>query len=125
MQAIEPLPARVGLNGQTLRNIPGRFAELARELLDRVGENAQFMEKARAVAKEHAVKDGIPRGGAATRVTPEKGRVERFDHRKPAETSPAQRKRFAQRRQSPRQRLEQFASDGNLLPGADQLSPTS
>lgn len=122
MQAIEPFPTKMRLYGQTFGNVTSGFAELAPEQLNSIGENSQFMQEARPVGKKHAVQDLIPGSGTTARVTAEKGGIEGFDRRKHSQTPPAQRESLAQRGQSLRQRLEQFGSDRNLLPGADQLS---
>jgi len=91
VKTVEAFPAVGGLHGQTFGDVASRFEELPPEFLDCFRKNSQLMKKARTVAKQHTVQDGIPRSCAATCVAPEKPRVQRLDYRKRAKTPPAQR----------------------------------
>ncbi len=122
VEIVELRPAIGGLDGCSPGNIAGRFVKLAVDLLESVGENAELVEKARAIAEQEMVEDCVPGGRALACIVAEKFPVQGLDGGNSCDTTAPRIERVAKTDERGGKASEQIGGDGNLLAGANQFA---
>jgi hypothetical protein len=60
VDVVEPLPGIARMHAQALRDVAGRLVELALKVFERLREDTELVEEARAGAEKHMVKNSVP-----------------------------------------------------------------
>lgn len=122
VEIVEALPAIGWLDRKALAEVFCGFIEFANDMLDRIGEDAELLEEARAVGEQYVVKKLVPVGGILSGFAAKEFSFERLDQRKIGQVATASGKSVARGDESVSDANEKIGRHENLLARADKFA---
>jgi hypothetical protein len=122
VQKVEALPAIGWLDRKAPTEVFGCLVELANDMLNGIGKDAQLLEEARAVGKQDVVKKFVPVSGVLSSFSAEEFSLEGLDQRKISQVATAGGKCVASGNKCVSNAHEQISRHENLLARTDKFA---
>ena len=122
VERIERGPASERLAGTTGRDFTGRIREVVFDSGERFREELELVDKARAIAKENKMKNGVPGGSGLAGAASKKFAIQRLDLGNVTDVTATTGEGLAEGNKGAGKALQKAGGDGNLLAGTNEFA---